>query len=347
MRPATRPRLLAISNRLLNRPARRRLPAGTQAAGRRWLATAFAALLLATHAAAAEPLAAQRVSDTVWFVQGEAALGSATNRNFISNAGFVVTTEGVVVIDALGSPALAEALIATVRQVTAQPIRYVIVTHYHADHIYGLQAFKALGATVIAHRNSLAYLNSDTAQQRLAVSRAELGPWVDANTRLVGADQWLDGETTLRLGAETIRIRPVGPAHTPEDLVVQAEQAGVMFTGDLVFRGRIPFVGQADSRQWITSLGRLIDWQPRTVVPGHGPASPDPVADLTLTRDYLVHLRQAMAEAAANLEPFDEAYAKADWSRFEHLPLFKAANRMNAYNTYLLLEQQGSATTKP
>ena len=81
-------------------------------------------------------------------------------------------------------------------------------------------------------------------------------------------------------------------------------------------------------------------YQPKLVVPGHGPSSTDPIADMTLTRDYLVHLRKTMGEAARNLEPFEDAYAKADWSRFEGLPLFRVANRMNAYNTYLLMEQQ-------
>ncbi len=295
-------------------------------------------------ALAAPPLHAQQVADTVWFVQGEAALGTPANRNFISNAGFVVTPQGVVVIDALGAPALANELIAAIRAVTPAPIRHVIVTHYHADHIYGLQAFAALGATIHAHRGAQAYLTSDTAALRLSASRTELAPWVDADTRLVGADHWLDGDTTLAFGGEVFHIHHAGPAHTPEDLVVLAERAGVLFSGDLVFRGRIPFVGQADSRRWIDALGRLIALKPRIVVPGHGPQSDDPLADLAQTRDYLVHLRAAMAEAAANLEPFEEAYARADWSRFAHLPLFRAANRMNAYNTYLLLEQQGSAS---
>jgi len=313
----------------------------------RWAARAARALLaglaVASAVHAAEPLPLQRVADNVWFVQGEAALGSPANRNFISNAGFVVTPEGVVVIDALGSPALAHDLVAAVRRVTPLPIRHVIVTHYHADHVYGLQVFQALGASIIAHGDGRTYLNSDTAQLRLAASREELAPWVDADTRLVPAHRWLDADTTLTLGGETFHIHHVGPAHTPEDLVVHAERAGVMFAGDLVFRGRVPFVGQADSQQWIASLGRLIALRPRTIVPGHGPASDQPEADLRLTRDYLVHLRQTMAEAAANLEPFDDAYAKADWSRFAHLPLFRVANRMNAYNTYLLLEQQGGA----
>ena len=74
-------------------------------------------------------------------------------------------------------------------------------------------------------------------------------------------------------------------------------------------------------------------------MPGHGPVSDNAEADLKLTLSYLQHLRATMKEAATNLEPFEEAYAKADWSRFEHLPLFKAANRINAYNTYLLMEQ--------
>lgn len=308
---------------------------------RAWLAGAAVLMSTVGPAHAAPPLVAQPVADGVWFVQGEAALGSAANRNFISNAAFVVTPAGVVVIDALGSPALAEELLAEVTRVTTVPVRHVIVTHYHADHIYGLQVFRQRGAQVIAHRAALDYLQSDTAERRLLASRAELFPWVDEQTRLVPADRWIDGDTVLELGGERFHIRHVGPAHTPEDLVVYAEHAKVLFAGDLVFRGRIPFVGQADSRGWIDALGGLIALHPAITVPGHGPLSLDPVPDLQLTRDYLLHLRRSMGEAAANLEPFEEAYAQADWSRFEHLPLFRAANRINAYNTYLLMEQKG------
>jgi glyoxylase-like metal-dependent hydrolase (beta-lactamase superfamily II) len=284
---------------------------------------------------------ARSVVPNVWFVQGEAAMGSSANRNFISNAAFVVTDEGAVVIDALGSPALAEELIAEIRRITPKPIRYVIVTHYHADHIYGLQAFKAAGATIVAHQAGREYLGSDTARLRLEASRQDLFPWIDEKTQVLGADRWLDQDTTLRLGGLDFQVRHVGPAHTTEDLAVFVPQLGVLFAGDLVFQGRIPFVGQADSRQWIASLTQLLDIKARVVVPGHGPVSTDPAADLTLTRDYLVHLRKSMGDAARDLEPFDEAYAKTDWSRFERMPLFKAVNRMNAYNTYLLMEQQG------
>ncbi|MBP6717791.1 MAG: MBL fold metallo-hydrolase [Rhodoferax sp.] len=294
------------------------------------------------HADAPPPLKAVQVADRVWFVQGQAALGTPENRNFISNAGFVVTDDGVVVVDALGSPTLAQELLAEIKRVTPQPVRYVIVTHYHADHIYGLQTFKAAGATVLAHAKGREYLNSETARQRLQASRVELAPWINATTELLEADRWLDQpQTDVKVGSYDFQISYVGPAHTPEDLVVFVPQLGVLFSGDLFFQGRIPFVGQADSRLWISSLTRLMKYQPKLVIPGHGPASTDPMKDMAMTRDYLEVLRTSMGEAARNLEPFEDAYAKADWSRFEAMPLFRAANRMNAYNTYLLMEQQG------
>jgi len=302
---------------------------------RRWLGLACA--LLWSAAIAAEPLRLQPVAPNVWLAQGEAALGSPQNRNFISNAGVVVTPAGVVVIDALGSPALAESLLAAIKAVTPQPVRYVILTHYHADHVYGLQVFKDLGATVMAHEAGREYLQSDTARLRLQASRETLAPWIDAQTRLVPADRWISADTTLELGGERLLIRHVGPAHTPEDLTVFVESSRVLFAGDLAFRGRIPFVGQADSRGWIAALARLIDTAPAAIVPGHGPVST--LADLRLTRDYLQYLRDTMGRAAADMEPFDDAYARTDWSAFAGLPLFGAANRMNAYNTYLLMER--------
>jgi glyoxylase-like metal-dependent hydrolase (beta-lactamase superfamily II) len=288
----------------------------------------------------AQTLTPIQLSPAVWYVQGLSALGSPANQNFISNAAFIVTTQGVVVIDALGSPALAQQLIAAIRQVTPQPISHVIVTHYHADHIYGLQVFKALGARILAHHAARSYLNSDTARLRLQASRQELAPWIDASTELVDADQWLDADHELLLGGLRLQLRHMGPAHTPEDLVVYLPQERVLLAGDLVFRARIPFVGQADSRRWIQALDNLLKLDVRLIVPGHGPVSESARADMQLTRDYLAYLRSTMGRAAKNMDPFEEAYAATDWSRFETLPLFRLANRMNAYNTYLLMEQE-------
>ena len=292
------------------------------------------------HAQPASAMQAEPVATSAWYVQGLSALGSPANQNFISNAGFVITPQGVVVIDALGSPALAQRLIGEIRKHTALPISHVIVTHYHADHIYGLQVFKAAGARIVAHARAREYLQSDNARLRLEASRQELAPWVDAQTRLVDADDWLDGDRVLTIGGVRFDIRHVGPSHTPEDLVVFLPDRKLLFAGDLVFRGRIPFVGQADSKQWIKALEVLLGFDATVVVPGHGPLSRSAREDMQLTRDYLLYLRTTMGTAARNLDPFEEAYKAADWSRFENLPLFRVANRMNAYNTYLLMEQE-------
>jgi glyoxylase-like metal-dependent hydrolase (beta-lactamase superfamily II) len=313
-------------------------------------ACCLAVAVLAAHAnedrtspaAVSKPraVAASQVSPSAWYVQGESALGSPSNRNFISNAGFVVTSAGVVMIDALGSPALARELIGEVKRRTGKPVTHVIVTHYHADHIYGLQEFKRTGAKIIAHRGAQEYLHSETAQSRLAVSRVDLAPWINAKTRVVPADEWIDGAREMVVGGTKLLLLPVGPAHTREDLVVFLPSERVLFAGDLVFRARIPFVGQADSRHWITALDTVLAFDAKVVVPGHGPMSTSAREDLELTRDYLTYLRQTMGRAAREMEPFEDAYRKADWTRFEKLPLFSAANRMNAYNTYLLMEQE-------
>jgi glyoxylase-like metal-dependent hydrolase (beta-lactamase superfamily II) len=309
-------------------------------AGVALLALGAAFAIQAQPATAPSTMVAQQVSASTWYVQGESALGSPANRNFISNAGFVVTPAGVVVIDALGSPELARELIAEVRRRTGKAVTHVILTHYHADHIYGLQEFKRAGARIIAQRAGLEYLNSDTAQSRLEASRKDLAPWIDADTRLVPADEWIDGPRELVVGGVRLLLQPVGPAHTPEDLVVFLPAEKVLFAGDIVFRGRLPYVGQADSRHWIAALNTVLAFDAKAVVPGHGPLSTSARQDMEFTRDYLAYLRETMGRAARNMEPFDDAYQQTDWSRFDQLPLFRAANRMNAYNTYLLMEHE-------
>lgn len=310
-----------------------------------WHCTAALLVMLNAAMACADEvpaMVAHRVSASAWYVEGVSALGSPANQNFISNAAFVVTPAGVVVIDALGSPALATRLIAEIRKVTPQPITHLIVTHYHADHIYGLQTFKALGARIIAHRGAREYLNSETARLRLEASRQQLAPWVDAQTRLVEADEWIEGDKEFTVGGVRFQLKPVGPSHTPEDMAIYMPADKVLFAGDMVFRSRIPFVGQADSRHWIVALDSLLAFDANVIVPGHGPLSSEARKDMQLTRDYLVYLRTSMGQAAKNLEPFEEAYKATDWTQFEHLPLFRVANRMNAYNTYLLLEHEAN-----
>ncbi len=281
-----------------------------------------------------------KVAPHTYFIQGRPEMGSSANQNFISNAGFVVTPGGVVVIDALGSPILAQKLLAEIKKVTTQKVVAVIVSHYHADHVYGLQEFKKIGAKIYAQSEGRNYLSSETAKQRLIASRVDFAPWVNANTRLIAADVWIDQQQKLTFGGVDFFITRVGPAHAPEDLMVFVPSEKVLFAGDLVFRGRIPFVGNADSKGWLVALDEIEKMNPNIVLPGHGSYSIKPSEDIAFTRDYLKYLRETMSSAALNLDPFDEAYAQADWSEYEGMPLFRAANRMNAYNVYLSIQAE-------
>jgi glyoxylase-like metal-dependent hydrolase (beta-lactamase superfamily II) len=298
-------------------------------------------------AAADIVLSPRQVSTHGYYFQGEAGVPGSPNRGYTSNAGFVVTRDAVVVFDALGTPALGQAMIAAIRGITPLPIRRVIVSHYHADHVYGLQAFESTGAEIWAQRKAQQYLNSGQAVDRLAQRRADLAPWVDERTMVVPPDLWVEGDTTFRQGGFTFRLVYSEGAHSPEDLMLFVEEERLLFAGDLIFAGRVPFVGNADSAGWLKAMDKMIALKPVAVVPGHGPASRDVERDLVLTRDYLAFLRQAMGSAVRDLEPFDEAYAKIDWSRFRSLPAFEQANRINAYGTYLLLEQEMLKGGKP
>jgi glyoxylase-like metal-dependent hydrolase (beta-lactamase superfamily II) len=275
-----------------------------------------------------------------YYVQGLPGAVSVENQGFMSNAGFVITNDGVVVFDTLGTPVLAKKLVAAIAKITRQPIKRVIISHYHADHVYGMQVFKALGAEVWAHTAGQEYLNSDEAQQRLNQRREMLYPWLDENTHLLPADKWLTGDSTFEMGGLHFELRYVGPAHSKEDMAMFVKEDSVLYSGDLIFKGRVPFVGNADSRLWLAALDKLIAFKPKYMIPGHGAASDTPLADLKLTQNYLLYVRKVMGQAVKDFVPFDEAYAQADWTQFSKLPAFLDANRANAYNTYLLMEKE-------
>lgn len=313
---------------------------------RRWLfSLAGAVLAFAAGTASAQmALTPVKISPHVYYFHGHTGMADPANQGFMSNAGFVVTPDGVVVFDALGTPALGESMLRAIRTITGQPIRRVIVSHYHADHFYGLQAFKAAGAEVWAHENGRRYLSSDVAPSRLAQRRIDLKPWVDEKTRLVPADRWLhfDAGKPIRfvLGGVQFRVIEMAGSHSPEDIMLAVDDDKMLFAGDLFFTGRIPFVGEADSKVWLGALDDMLKIAPEVVVPGHGEMSRAPLKDLQLTRSYLLLLRRAMGDAVADMVPFEEAYQKTDWKSFASYPAFDQANRINAYQTYLLMERE-------
>jgi glyoxylase-like metal-dependent hydrolase (beta-lactamase superfamily II) len=279
----------------------------------------------------------QQVSEHVYYVQGAAGIAT-DNEGFISNAAAVVTDDGLVIVDALGSPSLAERFLGLLRQVTDKPVAKVILTHYHADHIYGIQVFEELGAEVIAPAGFDVYLNSPQAKERLEERRFSLSPWVNRNTRLVRPDRVISADETLRFGGLDFRIIYLGSAHSDGDLAVLVQNDRVLISGDIIFEGRVPFTGNADTEHWLEVLQNLDTLDIAALVPGHGPSAKDPNAAVALTLKYLSYVREVMGQAVEEMTPFAEAFDAADWSEFEHLPAYEAAHRRNAYGVYLSIE---------
>ncbi len=304
------------------------------------VSTAVAKTPKSKYAAVDVKMEPKQVADHTWYVEGKAGIAT-DNAGFISNAGFIITDAGVVVFDGLGTPSLANKLVQKIKAITDQPIVKVVVSHYHADHIYGLQVFKELGAEIIAPEGVYEYIDSDAASSRLEERQLSLDPWVNEDTVVVIPDRIIDKSESFTLGNIKFTISVIGSAHSDGDMTLYVENDRVLFTGDLIFEGRIPFLGSNNTKHWLETLEKMEAQNPHAIVPGHGPWAKDPKA-ITLTRRYLAFLREKMGAAVEEMMDFDEAYKSIDWSEFEKFPAFEAANRKNAFQVYLSMEEEGA-----
>ena len=281
----------------------------------------------------------QQVSEHAYYVQGEAGMATE-NEGFISNAGFVVTSEGVVLFDALGTPSLAWTLLQKIRDITDKPITHVIVSHYHADHIYGLQVFKEEGAKIIAPTGAHTYLGSETAASLLEDRMMSLEPWVNEQTQLLPPDQIIDKALRFTSGELSFELNYLGSAHSDGDLTLFIPEEGVLFSGDIIFEGRVPFVGDADTKVWLAKLQELETDGLKVLVPGHGPHAQNPNQAVRMTREYVAHLRSVMGKAVEEMVDFETAFEEEDWSAYKAMPAYDAAHRRNAYQVYLAMENE-------
>jgi len=280
----------------------------------------------------------QKVSDHVYYVKGMP--GAPTdNDGFMSNAAIVVSDDGIVLFDALGTPSLAYLLLKKIDAKFAKSVKKVVLSHYHADHIYGLQVFKEAGAEIIAPVGAKEYLSSPNAKMRLTERRESLFPWVNETTYLVSPDQYISKNQQFEFGGLRFEIIHLGSTHSDGDLMMKVLPDQVLLSGDLVFEGRVPFVAGSKPVHWLEQLKHLEVDALQTVIPGHGAASENPKQAILFTLSYLQYLHDTMQQAVENLTAFDDAYKAVNWSAYEKLPAFIQANRVNAYYVYLDLEQ--------
>jgi glyoxylase-like metal-dependent hydrolase (beta-lactamase superfamily II) len=293
-----------------------------------------------------KPLPYYRVAPDVYFLYANIAEVDRKNRGFNGNAGFVVTAEGVVVIDSLGTPKLGRRLIATVRKVTDQPIKYLILTHNHPDHSYGAVAFKALpGIKIIGHEGSLEYLNSSNLDDSVAFRRRILT--LDMKGfKGIQPDILVGGETYshvgFSLGGKTFAVYNADHHHSFGDLVVHQVEDRILWISDLAFNNRSTFMGDGHSGAALEAM----DWLKRTfpetrlMIPGHGSAQTPPFPMVEKTYNYVKRLRNDMRAAVEAGTDLDSAVRQSDFADWHDVPLYHENHKKNANFIYREMEQE-------
>ena len=291
------------------------------------------------------PLPYYRLAPDTYFLYANIGTVDEQNRGFNGNAGFVVTPEGVIAIDSLGTPELGRRMIATIRQVTDQPVRYLILTHSHPDHAYGAAAFRALpDVTVIGHPGTLDYLSSETITASVDFRREALGEDMEGFMGvepdvLIHQDR-LGAPHRITLGGRQFEIYNAGMHHSHGDLVVYQVDQEIVWISDLAFNQRVTFMGDGDSAQIIEGQNWLLEKfaDARLMVPGHGSAQTAPFPMVRETRRYVQRLRDEMAEAIENGVSLAEAVNNSHFPEWQDERLYEENHRRNASFVYLEME---------
>lgn len=291
-----------------------------------------------------EPLPYYKIADDTYMLFGNIAEVDEKNRGWNGNAGFVITNDGVFVIDSLGTPKLGRRFLATIRSVTDKPVRYLLLTHNHPDHSYGAIAFRRqTDASVIAHKGTLDYIHSQQIDSSVEYRRGFIEQDMqnfDAVTPDVLIDDGHFSKRSFSLGEKTFVVYNSGKHHSHGDLVMQQLPQNILWISDLAFNQRTTYMGDGDSRQAIEGQKWLLEnfADAKLMVPGHGSAQTEPFRMVTKTRDYMQRLRNEMGEAVDEGIGLQQAVDNSDFPEWHDTRLYELNHRSNANFVYREME---------
>jgi quinoprotein relay system zinc metallohydrolase 2 len=282
------------------------------------------------------PLSVVETAPGVFVHTGTIALMNRENAGAIANVGFIVGDGGVAVIDTGGSVAEGRALLEAVRAQTNKPIRYVIDTHMHPDHVFGNAAFAGTGAVFVGHAN-LPRAMATHGPHYLDSFRDAMGAALIDEVRLVPPTKTVSGTLELDLGGRRLVLKAWPTAHSDNDLTVFDTQTSTLFAGDLLFVHHVPVI-DGSLLGWLKDLDALAAVPARRVVPGHGPLVTAWPASLADERRYLDCLARELRAAIRRGDTLAVAAASACQSESDRWALFQEYNIRNATAAFAELE---------
>jgi glyoxylase-like metal-dependent hydrolase (beta-lactamase superfamily II)/rhodanese-related sulfurtransferase len=276
-----------------------------------------------------------KVIDGVYSAIGETGPPTYENSGHNNNLSFIVTNEGVLVVNAGDNYLLAKALHAEIKKITDKPVKYVVLENGQGHAMLGSNYWKEQGVPIIAHIETVHEIEeaADSLLQRMKAGRRDKA----LGSRVVMPDRTFDEKMEIKLGGLTIQLLHPGPAHSPGDIMVWLPEKSLVITGDMAFHERmLPVFEHTDTAAWLDTWEKFAALNAKYVIPGHGHATN--MEEVTqYTKGYLTYMREQIAKIIEDGGDLQEAY-EIDQSAYAHLDTYKILAKQNAGRIFRAME---------